>query len=401
MKYMKFLIFCSVLLFACTKVDFQEDLPIVSNLDPWSINSKLKRIHITVNKNEWDLMYQNFHSEIETECSVDFFDENGNLIVPDRMAFLEIRGAGSAGFPMKPLGLLFVDVLDNAQYEIMKPRKVLSQHELSSLQNLRLRNSGNDYGYTQIKDFILTEFAIDYELKVDIKYAEPVHVFVNGSYYGLLNLRNEADEVALAHMYNCQPEDITYVKVDITNGNLKHTNGDELLVSELISALKNFKTEELMSLIDINSFIDYIIIEDYFGNDDWPHNNVAAYSINGAPFKFVLYDLDQALFRTKDPCLPELEYLSADLAKIYQGLIKNENFVDQLEERQAELFGQFSVNHFNSLVDEITVQIQAEIPYLISKWQAPQSTFQWKINVESLKRDFLQRDKRLRKFYKL
>lgn len=401
MKQLKFTLLALLFLFSCTKVEFDEELPSIEVLDPVSMESNLKRLNIKINIDDWNSIYENFHSDIQAACSVDMFDKDGNFVFSDKKALLEIRGVGSAAFPMKPIGLLFEDELDNTSCQIINPRKVYAGHDLSSVQNLRLRNSGNDYGYTQIKDFVLTEFTIDFNLNVEVKYAEPVQVFVNGAYYGLLNLRNEADEIALALLYNCDVEEITYVKVDITDGNLKHKHGDEQLVSALKSAIKHYKTDDLMNLIDIGSFIDYILIEDYFGNDDWPHNNVAAYSINGSAFKFVLYDLDQALFRTKDPCLPELEYLSADIAKIYQALSENEAFNTQLKNRQAELYSQFSSSHFNSLLDKISNEIEDDIPYLISKWKIPKSRLQWKINLESLKRDFAQRDKRLRKFYKL
>lgn len=385
----------------CSKTEFEQEIPDVSVLTPQNIKSELKRVDLNVDEGDWNNMISNYQNNIEVRCEVSFYSENGELILEKKSAELKLRGVGSTSFPMKPLGILFDEPQSNENGKLLRPNQVMSKHNLDFIQNIRLRNSGNDYGKTQIKDAVLTEFAIQYGLNVELKYSEPVHVFVNNEYYGFLNLRNEADEVALAHLYKVGEDEITYVKVNKATGNLNHKHGDKLLVDKLRNAIRNRDTEMLTKMIDLDSYIDYILIEDYFSNDDWPGNNVAAYSINGAPFKFVLYDLDQALFRTKNPVLPELEYLSADVAKIYQGLMKDSAFISRVESRQRDLYSHFSPVVFNEIVDQSAFRVKNDIPFLTAKWGIPESSLQWQVDLEVMKREFERTDHNNRKHYGL
>ena len=59
----------------------------------------------------------------------------------------------------------------------------------------------------------------------------------------------------------------------------------------------------------------------------------------------------------------------------------------------------FWIDKFNQIVDELADQIEPEIGYLIKKWGAPNSTFQWSLNVDQLKQDFQVNDFYNRKLY--
>ena len=87
----------------------------------------------------------------------------------------------------------------------------------------------------------------------------------------------------------------------VDNGNIEHNEGDIGLTTDLESAIDRGDPIEISSLVDESSFIDYVIFQDYIGNIDWPHNNIRMYSVSGAPFRFVLYDLDHASEKTKNP----------------------------------------------------------------------------------------------------
>ena len=57
---------------------------------------------------------------------------------------------------------------------------------------------------------------------------------------------------------------------------------------------------EICKLVDIDEYINYMATELYLGSDDWPHNNVKAFrDQNDGKFRFVLFDLDFALNRSR------------------------------------------------------------------------------------------------------
>jgi hypothetical protein len=90
-----------------------------------------------------------------------------------------------------------------------------------------------------------------------------------------------------------------------------------------------------------------------------------------------------------------MEYLEDDFSKIYQILrAQDQGFIESLETRQSEIYEMLSVEKLNSIVDELSQEIDPEIGYLIKKWGAPHSTFEWRLNVDQLKQDF-----RVNEFY--
>ena len=53
--------------------------------------------------------------------------------------------------------------------------------------------------------------------------------------------------------------------------------------------------DEIQKLLDIDEFTNYMAIELYLGNSDWPNNNVKGYrSQDDGRFRFILFDLDQS-----------------------------------------------------------------------------------------------------------
>ena len=216
----------------------------------------------------------------------------------------------------------------------------------------------------------------------------------------IIDLRTENDRDGLSTLLNVNAEDITLLKMDWPNEDIDFKEGDEALAQQLIDAIANRDEHALEDLIDIPNFIDYILYQDFIGNMDWPHNNVKLYSANGSKFRFLLYDLDWAANRNRTQRLPKLEYLEDDFSKIYQILRNHDNgFIDLLEQKQRALYDNLTIQKFNHIVDDLADELEPEIGYLIKKWGAPHSSFEWSLNVDQLKQDFQVNDFYNRKLY--
>ncbi|UTW66349.1 CotH kinase family protein [bacterium SCSIO 12643] len=386
---------------SCTKIDVDEDLPSWETLQPQTMETSLDRIHIIADPTRLDDMMRRFNQDIEVSTDVVYYNYKGELLF-EKTGNIEIKGAGSAAADMKPLGITFDTPFNNGSLKVITPQAVAPSDHLELIQNVRLRNSGQDFGITMLKDLAYSEFALRAGMDLELKYGKPLHVFINGKYYGLHNIRTENDRVAISHLLQTDTSSITRIKMDDSNKNLEYREGDLALAESLIRAIKNEDAYALEQLLDIDNFLDYIIFEDYVGNIDWPHNNARAYSVNGSKFRFLLYDLDLAAFRTKNPILPEMEYKEDHISEILQILLEdNPEFEARLHERQEMWYQAFSPELFNSVVDELADKIDTDIEYLIARRGFPQSTLQWRLNLEQLKRDFERTDHFNRKKYKL
>jgi hypothetical protein len=392
---------CVALLFGCSKITVEEALPDITSISPSSMDTELDRVHIIADVDSFDYMYTFYGGDTRISASIEYYNGDGILIF-EKNAKINIKGAGSANNPMKSIGIVFDDKVNNSVFQIIETTQVLPNDHLSELQSIRLRNSGNDDGVTHLKDLSLNELAIRNSIDLELKYGKAVHAFVNGEYFGLLNLRTEVDRIGLSDLLGVNINDITIMKMDTPNNDLDFREGDEQVAQALIDAIEMENAMALHQLIDVDNFIDYIIFEDYIGNIDWPQNNVRLYSVNGGKFRFLLYDLDGAATRNRAPRLPKMEYYEDDVSKIYQ-ILRNhdQGFIQALEDRQEEIYGTLSTTKFNAIVDELSGNIHDDIGYLIQKWGAPHSTLQWLMNVDKLKQDFHVNDFYNRKLYEL
>lgn len=393
--------FCLIVGFGCTKFTVEETLPDITNISPSGMDSELDRIHITADVDSFDYMYTFYGGDIKISASVEYYNKDGILLF-EKTAKINIKGAGSANNPMKSLGIVFDDKVNNSVFQIIETSQALPNDNLSQLQSIRLRNSGNDDGVTHLKDLSLAELAIRNSIDLELKYGKAVHAFVNGEYYGLLNLRTEVDRIGLSDLLGVNVNDITIMKMDTPNDDLDFREGDEQVAQALIDAIENEDGYALHQLVDVDNFIDYLIYEDYIGNIDWPQNNVRLYSVNGGKFRFLLYDLDGAATKNRAPRLPKMEYYEDDVSKMYQ-ILRNhdQGFIQTFEARQAEIYGVLSTTKFNAIVDELSQNIHGDIGYLIQKWGKPNSTLEWLMNVDKLKQDFHVNDFYNRKLYEL
>ncbi|MFK7785682.1 MAG: CotH kinase family protein [Crocinitomicaceae bacterium] len=392
---------CLIVGFGCTKFTVEESLPDITNISPSSMNSELDRIHIVADVDSFEYMYTFYGGDTQISASIEYYNKHGILLF-EQSAKINIKGAGSANNPMKSLGIVFDDKVNNSAFQIIETSQALPNDDLSQLQSIRLRNSGNDDGVTHLKDLSLAELAIRNSIDLELKYGKAVHAFVNGEYFGLLNLRTEVDRMGLSDLLGVNVDDITIMKMDTPNDDLDFREGDEQVAQALIDAIETEDGTALNQLLDIDNFIDYLIYEDYIGNIDWPQNNVRLYSVNGNKFRFLLYDLDGAATKNRAARLPKMEYLEDDVSKIYQ-ILRNhdQGFIQTLEERQAEIYEVLSTTKFNAIVDDLSQNIHSEIGYLIKKWGAPNSTLEWLMNVDKLKQDFQVNDFYNRKLYEL
>jgi hypothetical protein len=401
MKNWIYLLTLLVLGTSCTQIDVDENLPDWKKLSPTEIETNLPVINIDAAPADLNLIFTNYNYPYLVDAKVTYYNEQKELLF-EKEAIIEIKGAGSASEPMKPIGIRLNSPVNNQELQIINPTKVNSTDDLTFIQSIRLRNSGQDYGFTMIKDLAYTEFALRAGLELSLKYGKPAHVFFNSEYYGLHNIRTENDLMALGQLYHVDTASITLLKMDNGNHNLEFKAGDEAFAENFIAAIKHHDYPVIIQSLDMTDFMDYIIFEDYAGNYDWPHNNARAYRIDGGKFRFMLFDLDLVGVRSKNQILPEMEYLDDHISRIYQILLEQHpNFEETFHIRQEYWYKRFSPAMFNQIVDELAKDIENDMPYLISRRNIPESTLKWKLNLDQLKRDFERTDHFNRKKYQL
>jgi len=154
--------------------------------------------------------------------------------------------------------------------------------------SVSFRNSGNDYGYSNIRDAVL-QVATGMNCDVDWQAAQPCIYYLNGEYKGLLNIRERSNEDNVWTHYNGL-EDITVVENTVTK------QGDATQYAQLVDFFNNgvHSYAEYDEVIDVKEFANVMIANTYMTNTDFPGNNNSSWRLtaDGGRWRWIIKDTD-------------------------------------------------------------------------------------------------------------
>lgn len=177
-----------------------------------------------------------------------------------------------------------------------------------------------------------------------------VNLFIDGLYWGLYTLTERIDDDFCKYHFGGLKSDYDIIKPEET---METTNGTPDKWYKLIDIAKKatlpetygIVTGELASdygapevLLDVDNFIDYMLINQYGGNADWDHHNWIAYknredSTQG--FRFICWDSEQVLVNASKNVLG-LNNIYCTSA-LFQNMIKNPAFKHRFYDRAYAL----------------------------------------------------------------
>ncbi len=169
--------------------------------------------------------------------------------------------------------------------------KLFPELDYDIFQALVLRNSGNDFLESNMRDITLTSLMSGSGLEFSA--FKPVATYLNGEYWGMYNLREKINEHFLASKYGVDPS-----QIDLLEFAGSPVMGDSTEYLELITFLENNNLANdanfavLENEIDIENFIIYQVTQIYFDNTDWPGNNIKFWRTPETKWRWILYDID-------------------------------------------------------------------------------------------------------------
>ena len=214
-----------------------------------------------------------------------------------------------------------------------------------------------------------------------------VNLFLNGMYWGIYNVAERVDDLFGKSHLGGKMSDIDVVKIEEDGGNhIEATEGDleawKLMLATAAKAADNTSYYRLQgkhpdgsddpqqeALLDIDHFIDYMLINQYGGNTDWDHHNWYAIRRRGTDsqgFRFLCWDSEQ-LFENAKENVVEKYNQGGYPTGIFHDLLRNDLFAIRYVQRAEELLdkdgllGQQSVVElWDSLYSQLSNAIYAE-----------------------------------------
>ncbi|MBO4663013.1 MAG: CotH kinase family protein [Bacteroidaceae bacterium] len=247
---------------------------------------------------------------------------------------------------------------------------------------LQIRNGGNDV-LTQCKfiDPSIQEIVRRSGMAVNTQCWQPVHVFFNGKYQYLLNMREPNNKHYAYSNYGYDTDEIDQFEMSPDSGYVQKEGSSDAYnhwYDISANAADPVVFKEICDLVDMDEFINYMAVELFLANKDWPQNNVKAFrSVHDGKFHFVLFDLDQTNQVTENPFtafekkrIYEFNPLLGDyrtpwesgdqitqeikLVTIFLNMLNNDKFRRQFIDTYCVVAGSvFSTNYAKPILDEM------------------------------------------------
>jgi len=251
----------------------------------------------------------------ERRGHLEFYESNGNLEFHSDVG-LRIHGNLSRRHPRKSLRIYarVSDGPNQIDYQIFPEKSV------STFETFILRNSGNDWAQTILRDSFMAILAA--HTTVDHQSTRPAVVFLDGEYWGVHEVRDRFDDGYYLHHYGLSELEYTQLDIHHHSDAWKHLpiydsgNPSSAMTNDFLDILNRAENNEfassnnfdtLNSRIDVDNYIDYNIYQIFSGNTDWPGNNTRVWravtpdtGLGANPrhdgrWRWILFDLDFGL----------------------------------------------------------------------------------------------------------
>ena len=235
--------------------------------------------------------------------------------------------------------------------------------DLKVFKSFILRNFGNSFGKDYIRDRLAS--SISEGLGVDYQRGRFVIVYYNGRYFGIHDMRERSNEYYFETHYGESHNNINLLKADNT---ISAGTADDYVA--LINWLKNnsARKEEnyayISSQIDIDNYINYMQVEIFANNIDWPNNNLKKWNtiIPKRKWKWLLYDLDHG-FGYAPYTQKNIFNHTVTQDFLLRHLLKNKNFKTAFINQMLTLLKtNFKRELIISKIEEMMNNIKTEIP---------------------------------------
>jgi len=338
----------------------------------------------------------NFWQAWEREVEFEWFEPDGQR-THQQTAGAKIHGGWSRASDQKSVALIARSRYGDNRFD----GRFFDPDEEISVKQLLLRNAGNDWSLAMLRDPVGQSLMGD--IGLDTQPYRPVHVFLNGEYYGIHNLRQRANEHFLSAKTGI-PDD----QIDLVASNFDALSGDHAGALAFIRwiALQDASDpafeEELERRMDVDNFLDYIIGETCIDNFDWPNNNVRFWKERQpeARWRWMPFDLDGAFnpldWKVKVNTIRRIiNFKVHSAAKVFVAVTENESLLKRFLLRfQHRLNNTFSTHNMLSRIETMASALRPEMPRHIERWMGsmvgemsfPNSIEEWEERLDVMRR---------------
>ena len=333
---------------------------------------------LTDSPTEFDTMYNAKQKGLELPASLSLYEEEGGFTIA---CGVSMHGETSLVLPKKNMSVRFrgaygQSVLD---YDIYGGG-------VTEFTNLLLR-SGQDFPISIIRNELCQELCAQATDKVINQRSIYCILYINGEYSGIYSLKEKANEQLYAGIAGVSRDSVEVLEANVSQSSDFFHEVVEFCRFNDMSLEENYR--HFCNMFDIDSVIDWLILEGYCANTDLTSGNVryCRSTENDGKWRLMFYDLD-ASFSTPASVfmnvMSEYAQQNRQFAAFMVPLMDNEEFKDRFLSRAAELMGSvLTVENVMAEIDRLCAVVAPEVERDYARFGGTAADWEW--SVEQLK----------------
>jgi uncharacterized repeat protein (TIGR02543 family) len=335
----------------------------------------------------------NYYRETDNERKANMCYLVNGIEVINQEVGLRIRGASTRRYEHKSLTVYARSEYGDKDLDY----KFFSDLSYTSFERLTLSNSGSDFRNTMFRDALVHQLCKS--LHGETEAYQPTVAFINGEFWGILNLRERFDDNYFKRVYNTNAVDMLKDEGVPKEGDAVHYNAMiDYVETHSLDNTSNFNY--IKTQLDPESFSDNFISNIFFQNWDWPNNNVqywrnrvdaynatAPYGLDGR-WRWVFHDMDDTFSIGTNDFNGNTLAIATSVndsgsnpywsTLLLRKLLENNTFKTDFINRFADLLNtSFLSSRIISKMNEMKAVIAPEMPREISRWGTPENMDSW------------------------
>ena len=218
--------------------------------------------------------------------NIEFFPSEDENSAFNQIAETRIQGGASRANALKSMVFYANKRFDpdhkRFSYEFFPDQKP----GITEFKSFSLRDGGNDFGDLYFRDLIIQRTMASH-VDLDWQAGHTAVLYINGEYMGMLNIRERSNEDNIYSNYDgLEDLDVVEIGHEQINGNnmfeeeFKEGTADFYEQFKAFYSEKRHSMEEYEKWIDVNEYLNVIAMNFFYGNIDFPGNNLVFWRPN-------------------------------------------------------------------------------------------------------------------------
>ena len=327
---------------------------------------------VTDSPRRFSEIYEGSVKDRECAGNLSFYAPEGSFSIG---CGVEMKGHTSLFAPKKSLGVSFRGCYgaETLAYDIFGEGP-------AEFSELSIR-AGQDYSSTVFRNELMQELCAELDTTVTQRTRYCV-LYINGEYWGIYCLKDDITRQYYANLTGTAKEDVTMLSSPVPQSAAVYT--EALGLWKDTSLTREEAYERFCAAVDMDGFIDWVLLEGYCANVDIK-SNLRYLRTGDGPWQIVFYDLDWA-FQTRNNCFFNLigPEQTAQIAPTIRWLFGIDDFRERLLTRYADLTETtLSDGHVTEKIDEFRALLAPEMARERARWSGTAGA--WEESVDALR----------------